>query len=178
MRASIAVALLAGGCWYNPPDLPLIDDVPIVPKGSCANERTAHVACVLDGDTFDVGGCGGDNERIRMLGIDAPEIAHEDSPADCYGPEAEVELRRLLAGAEVLLSFDQECVGFYGRTLAYVWLDVGEEELLNVNEYMLLEGYARVYDEDFGNPIALKDEFLVAQSVAQARGLGLWSACE
>lgn len=188
MRSTVLCGLLLTGCWYTPPedlqcdpedtDCPVVDDVPLVPKGACAPDRTESVACVLDGDTFDIKQCGENGERIRMLGIDAPEIAHEDEPADCWGYEATAELDRVLSNEEVLLTFDRECTGIYGRTLAYVWIDEGEDGFLLVNQWMLQEGHARVFDEDFGEPIRLKEDFQAAEDEARARGVGLWGACE
>lgn len=70
---------------------------------------------VLDGDTFDC-----DGQRIRMMGIDAPELPGHCRPGrDCTpgDPYASTEnLRQLLAAGPV------ECrktdTDFYGRTVA------------------------------------------------------------
>jgi endonuclease YncB( thermonuclease family) len=192
VRFTVLSALLLTGCWYTPPedlrcdpedtDCPLLDEVPIVGPPvvgfePCAPEREESVACVLDGDTFDVEACGDNGERIRMLGIDAPEVAHGEDPAECWGYEASAELERLLTSEDVLLTFDWECEGIYNRTLAYVWLEQEGDDSLLVNQWMLEEGHARLFEEDFGQPIQLKDDFEAAQDVARARGLGLWGAC-
>lgn len=180
--ALIAVGFGAVGCYQRPdllPDRP--DEIPLVPEGACAQGREEIAACTLDGDTFDVGACGQDDgERIRMLGIDAPEIEHAPDPADCWGDEAAAELRRLLLGKTVILTFDEDCTDVYGRTLAYVWLpgegEEGEAGLL-VNEWMLLEGHARRFDEDWVAPLRLEQRFIDAEASAAARGLGLWGTC-
>jgi len=187
VRFTVLSGLLVTGCWYTPPedllcdpedtDCPLVDDVPVVPRGACAPDRVESVACVIDGDTFDVGACGDNGERIRMLGIDAPEVAHGEDPAECWGYEASTELERLLTGEDVLLTFDRECEGLYNRTLAYVWFEDAEGEALLVNRWMLEQGHARLFEEDFGEPIRLKEDFRAAQDAAHARGLGLWGAC-
>jgi micrococcal nuclease len=172
--------------WVKDP-IPFEGDAP-----PCAASRFETVACTLDGDTFDVSLCGEDagGERIRMLGIDAPEIAHDPDPADCYGDEAAAQLNQLLDGEEVLLSFDTECTDIYGRTLAYVWLaesldpgDTGWENSEDeggtlVNEWMLENGFARVYDEEFVEPIRLMQRMVDAEALAQSRGLGLWASCD
>lgn len=205
MRKRPLLALCLAGC-YGRPDLPPWEPVPVVGVGQCAQARTARVACVLDGDTFDVGACGQDSggERIRMLGIDAPEIAHppDPTPADCYGDEAADELSRVLDRANITLSFDEECKGVYGRTLGYVWMTVdeasdvlsdediqdlqsqnfangsdGNEELILINEYLLLRGYVALYDEDWVGDLLLQQRLDDAQATAEARGAGLWGHC-
>jgi micrococcal nuclease len=182
------VPLLAIAC-FTPPDLNLVDAVPIVGNDACAPSREVRVGCVLDGDTFDLGACGSGAERIRMLGVDAPEIAHDGNPPDCWGDEAADELWRVVADRQVTLSFDQECEGVFGRTLAYVWLPEGDIGLdpddvvsteggaILVNELLLARGFARLYDEEWTADLRLDDRLRAAQAEAEARGLGLWSAC-
>lgn len=153
-----------------------LDKVPVVAGERCAPERDeVEVACTLDGDTFQVDACGG--ESVRMLGVDAAEIAHNDTEVDqCWGPEAADWLAETLEDAEVRLTFDATCQDTYERTLAYVWLedDDGDERL--VNEWIIRQGMAQVY-EDFDD-IRLAELLYAAQDAAQAEGLGRWGACE
>lgn len=196
-------ALLAViGCDFHP-ELPPHGDVPLVGFPGCAPPREERVVCTLDGDTFDLGRCGEDEgERVRMLAIDAPEIAHPGSEADCGGPEAEVELRRILENRSVTLEFDDDCTDLYGRTLAYVWLegeearqlaeDVGEDDFadedgllqgdedaprLMVNEYMLKAGFARRFLADFVGELRYQDRFDAAETWAKDRAIGVWADC-
>lgn len=178
------IALVAG--CYTPPDLPDdLDEIPLLPEGVCAESREAIVECTLDGDTFDVGACGEEaGERVRMLGLDAPEVAHDGEPADCWGDEAAAVLRAELTGRRITLSFDQSCIDTYGRTLAYVWIaadeaegdTAGYDEGLLLNEWMLANGHARFYELD--EALRLEDRLVAAEADARARGLGLWGACE
>lgn len=74
------VLLLAAGCYQIPDAIPPgRPDVPMVPDGACDTQREGIAACTIDGDTFDLGTCGQNfgGERFRLLGINAPEIAHE-----------------------------------------------------------------------------------------------------
>lgn len=176
----------------------LTQRVPIVVGQWCASPRTATVSCTIDGDTVDVNGCGEDvGERLRLLGINAPEIAHGDSPAECYGNEAADFLDDLVTNHTVHLDFDQECTDVYGRTLAWVTLkgddpsvaslltdldnlgmnSDGSYEVL-VNELMVRAGYAVLYDESFAQQVRYYDEIERAQADAEAEGRGLWGACE
>ena len=152
-----------------------LDSVEIVAGEHCAPDRVEEVACVLDGDTVELGECGG--ESVRLLGINAPEIAHSDAEEpECWGPEAASALTALLTGEQVRLEFDATCNDMYGRTLAYLWYTDrdGEEQL--VNSKMVLEGHARVF-EDFDD-IRLAERLYAAQADALSAGNGLWGACE
>ena len=186
------------GC-YTPPDLPIEESPEIIPNNACALDRLEFVACVLDGDTFDVGLCGEEaGDRVRMLGVDAPEIEHPPDPADCYGDTAHAELIDLLEGERVLLSFDAECQGIFGRTLAYAWLvDAAYEKVENLpdvdrytrslpgetepalllNEWVISRGYAEVFPEEAFGSLLYQDQLELAQSDAQVAQRGLWGVC-
>jgi endonuclease YncB( thermonuclease family) len=193
------ITLVSVGC-YTPPDLPLIGEIPIIAGDECAPQRDVNVGCVLDGDTFDVTACGGGAERIRLLGINAPEIEHAPDPEECFGDEGSDELKRIISGQEVTLTFDSDCLGVFGRTLAYVWLtgddardlmeeddrdsfeapsDDGQPSVL-VNRWLVEKGFARVYDEDFApvNELRLGSDLQRAESDARSERQGLWGACE
>ncbi len=169
--------------------------------GWCAPTRTASAACVIDGDTFDLKNCetdvgeDDDAERIRMLGIQAPELAHE-SEVECYGQEATDYLRWVLTGRSIRLEFDVECKGVYGRTLAWVFVEGDEDDSLHseldkynqlgvqedgsidllVNELMVRTGHARLYEsEDEGR---YYDRLIEAGRQAAVSNAGLWSECD
>ncbi|MDP2315986.1 MAG: thermonuclease family protein [Pseudomonadota bacterium] len=152
-----------------------IDSVAIVAGDHCASDREANVACARDGDTLELEACGG--EAVRLLGINAPEIAHSSAEVDeCFGLEAATWMADRLVGVDVRLEFDATCTDIYDRTLAYVWVveDDGTETL--INEEILKAGYARVY-EDFDD-IRLADRLYAAEADAQAINAGLWQVCE
>src|SRR5262245_11374581 len=97
----------------------------------------ASVLHVDDGDTIDVR-IDGRVERVRYIGIDAPEVAHEGTGAAPGGEAAARVNRSLLRGRHVRLELDQELRDRYGRLLAYVWADG-----TMVNLEMVRLGYAR-----------------------------------
>ena len=101
------------------------EDFEIAYASWCDTARTEVVDCVYDGDTFYLGGCGGDAEEdFRLLGIQAPELStDEDEDPQCYGTEATDLLEELVLGERVRLEFDVECEGVFGRTLAWVFLE-------------------------------------------------------
>lgn len=180
---------------------PLHERVKLYGDGWCAPARNVAAVCVLDGDTFDLETCGievdgdADVERIRMLGIQAPELAHSEE-AECYGQEAADYLSMILRGRSVRLEFDAECTGVYGRTLAWVFIQAdGDDPLrseidkfdqlgvqedgsidLLVNELMVRSGHARLYEsEEEGR---YYDDLVVAAGQAARTQTGLWAECD
>lgn len=65
-------------------------------------------------------GTGRDRTRVRLIGIDTPEVASPQRPAECWGAEASRAAERLLEGerVEVRLDATQGRYDDYGRTLA------------------------------------------------------------
>ena len=72
---------------------------------------------VIDGDTLvlDMG------EKIRLAGINSPELARETCPAEPHANEAKSALERLLVNGRAQLEVAQEAKDRYGRTLAYLF---------------------------------------------------------
>jgi len=165
-----------------------LDRVPILAGERCAPDREDRVVCTRDGDTFVLEGvaAGEDadcttGEAVRMLGVDADEIAHPEqgTEAECWGDAAAAWLAGWLReGTTVRLEFDAECTDAYDRTLAYVWLPEagpGGEDLM-LNEQIIREGQAVVY-EDFDN-IRWAEPLYSAEAAAENSGLGLWGVCQ
>jgi micrococcal nuclease len=142
-------------------------------SGAPAAPGTGLVVGTVDGDTLDVDVGGGRVERIRLLGIDAPETVHPDRPVECGGPEASALLASLLpSGTAVRLERDTEARDHFGRLLAYVFRD---DDGLFVNEAMAMAGAADLLAIE---PNAAYDDRLAA-AVAAARtsGAGMWDTC-
>jgi micrococcal nuclease len=126
--------------------------------------RATLVAHVLDGDTLVLA----TGERVRLIGVDAPEIAGLRRLApQPFGPEAAAFARRLAEGRRIRLEFDLERRDKYGRTLAYVF--VGD---LDLNAEMIREGYAVAYRQF---PHRRYDEFLALEAEARRARRGLWA---
>jgi len=164
------------------PDLPSRDGAPIEASRACAPDRPARVACVIDGDTVDLGGCGAFNEeRVRLLGIDAPELASGGRPTECFGDEATDVLRALVDRRDVRLEFERGCIDPFGRTLA--WLHTPDPlrpdaPEINVSLWLVERGFVRLYLErddfdDLRYAVALR----AAERAARDLGVGLWGAC-
>ncbi len=129
------------------------------------NTYWVKVQKVYDGDTFrtDKG------EKIRLLGINTPEITHDTEPGEPFGSEAGDMLRKLLGGQAVRLTFDIEKKDRYGRTLAQVYLRDGTW----INEEMLKLGMAHVYT--FPPNLKHVTELHAAERIARDQSLGIWA---
>ena len=75
-----------------------------VPAKSDHGAALYAVEKVLDGDTIIVKGSG----KVRLLGINTPEIAHRKRAAEPLGDRAQQRLRQLRRGKKVYLEFDQQ----------------------------------------------------------------------
>jgi len=69
--------------------------------GPSTQALVATVERVSDGDTVAAISENGTKLRIRLLGIDAPEIAHGTKPGQPYGEEARDYFDRLIGGKTV-----------------------------------------------------------------------------
>jgi micrococcal nuclease len=145
-----------------------------------ADGISATVVRVVDGDTVDVRLEGGEVERLRILGIDTPEVVDPRRPVQCYGPEASERAQRLLPpGRAIVLEGDpsQNARDRYGRRLAHLFLDGApsdEPTRANVGLILVTEGYARHYVYQ-RTPTAHGAEYAAAEATARALGVGLWS---
>lgn len=179
MRAVYVTLVLGAGCVGVPPEIDPFAPLPFEQGVACAPPRLDRVACVIDGDTVSLGACpAAQGERVRLLGIDAPETEKPGQPRECFADEATVALRQLIDQRTIRLEFDWACDDVFGsRTLAYLWLDDGDAPLL-VNAWMLERGYARRYDNSaLEGDIYYGDVLDDAQARASALGVGLWGVC-
>lgn len=120
---------------------------------------------VIDGDTFILE----DGEKVRLIGIDAPETPHSYKQRNFYyGIEAKAYLKDLIESREVKLEFDVEKRDRYGRLLAYAWLDNG----LFINAHLIEEGYARVVT--FPPNVKYHDQLNRLEDAAKKNKRGLW----
>lgn len=127
--------------------------------------RWVHVEYIDDGDTFRAA----DGERVRLLGINAPEVTHGSEPGQVMGKAATRVLKRMIAGKTVRLEFDRQRHDMYGRLLAQVYLRDGTW----VNGEMVRRGYAHVYT--FTPNLRWAPRLLALERPARRQHLGIWS---
>ena len=126
----------------------------------------------LDGDTIEIDYFG-EKRKIRFIGINTPEIAHNAEEKDeCGGREASLFLKKILFEKKVKLAVDpfSSNEDKYGRLLRYVFTPEGK----NANLQMLSSGWARAYTYF---PFSLKSKFVTTEEEAQVKNLGIWKKC-
>ncbi len=133
--------------------------------GQADHNATVTVTRVVDGDTIDISPSVEGLSRVRLIGMDTPEVYFGTQP---YGPEASAFAKQEVEGEEARLELDVQKVDPYGRLLAYVYLPKGGM----FNEMILEEGYAQV--ATFPPNVKYVDRFLAAQREARAANRGLW----
>ena len=127
-------------------------------------ENWTHVRWVDDGDTIVLQ----DGRRVRYIGINTPEIAHADTPAEPYAYAAKRFNQKLVINKRIQLVFDAEQFDRYGRTLAYIFLS----DNTFVNAELIRVGYAFFVPR---KPNVRYDQiFLKTQREAMTAGEGMW----
>ena len=134
-----------------------------------ATSQTGQVVAVHDGDTITVR-LDGHTEKIRLVGIDSPELQDERTAYRDAGYAARNYARMRLGGETVTLEAEpqQPDRDRYGRLLRYVILDDGT----NVNDEFVRKGYAHVYDKF---KFSLKPRFKASEAEAKRKKLGVWN---
>jgi micrococcal nuclease len=122
------------------------------------------VKWVNDGDTIVLT----NTWRVRYIGIDAPEIDHENQKAQPLGYQARSFNKKRVLSHTISLEFDKERYDRYGRLLAYIFLADGtflnEEVLENGLAFYLYIRPNEKYDK----------RLLKAQQEAMKAQKGLW----
>jgi len=121
------------------------------------------VRSVLDGDTIDVATIG----RVRLLGIDAPEIGRGYDTSAPFSREARDRLTQLVLHRWVRLEQEGATRDVYSRHLAFVITEDG----VCVNAALVRDGLARVSARQ---PLTRLPELQRAEAEAQAFRRGMW----
>jgi endonuclease YncB( thermonuclease family) len=122
---------------------------------------------VDDGDSIVIRWSRGDNEAVRILGIDTPETRHleHDIPfAQPFGEEARRFALESFAGARRIELLRAATLDPYGRTLAYVYLDGQSYSVLVVRARLALENVSHFGDN------GLPKEAAEVRAAAKAAG--------
>jgi endonuclease YncB( thermonuclease family) len=129
----------------------------------------ATVTSVVDGDTIAVRLSSGKRERVRLVGIDTPEL----NARDCFAREAAAKARQLAQGRRIRLLGDatQDTRDRYGRLLAYVALPNG----MDLGRQLIALGFARVYV--YRRPFQRLSSYRAAENTARTGLRGLWTSC-
>jgi micrococcal nuclease len=119
---------------------------------------------VIDGDTLVLES----GEKIRLIGINTPEVESRFTRAEAGGEAARDWLRKTLRTPDVWLEYDAEQRDKYERQLAHVFLASGEY----LNARLLKEGLAML---TLTPPnLRYSKQLIEAQQHAEKANSGLW----
>jgi micrococcal nuclease len=135
-------------------------------KDSLFPER-GLITAVYDGDTVKVRFENGQETRVRLIGIDAPEIEASREEERFRAQMAKRFAFFYLYRKTVKLSYGWEMEDKYGRLLAYIWTE--KQGLFN--KFILSEGFAAVF---LNFPFEYREEFIEAEREARKLEKGLW----
>jgi endonuclease YncB( thermonuclease family) len=136
----------------------------------------AVVGYVDDGDTVRLT----TGERVRLAGIDAPEVAHpayndkKAMPAEPFGDASKQTLQALLARSQnrLLVRYGAEPEDRYGRKIAYLYSPDGQ----SIQAALVASGMAMtVY---MPPNTALADCLTAIEANARQQRMGIWSNAE
>lgn len=128
-------------------------------------ENTVVVRTVVDGDTIRLA----DNRLVRLIGINTPEIFHDQRPAQPLAYQAKRFLESLIGSSRrVAVQLGMEKEDRHGRLLAHVYLPDGT----NVQQSLLQSGLA--WWVAVPPNIRLLECYKKAEQVAKLKQLGIW----
>jgi micrococcal nuclease len=133
-------------------------------------EGIHQVERVFDGDTLLLSS----GARVRLQGINTPEIVKPESAVEPWGPEASRFTKDFIhrANHRVQLTFSLERKDRYDRFLAFVWN--GD---MMLNEELVRAGLAQAR-LDYRYSGMMKNRLSKAQDEARKAGRGIWSKPE
>lgn len=126
----------------------------------------AKVIHIFDGDSIEIEG----GKRIRLIGIDTPELDVKENTPDCFATESAKITKQLLENQIVELEKDKEDTDKYGRLLRYVYTDG-----VFINEFLLQQGYGRRIS--IPPNTRYWKELDAAEKEAKEGKRGLWGKC-
>lgn len=140
--------------------------------------RTAEVLHVIDGDTFVLT----TSERIRLLGVDTPEMNSKDSREKLLAQQAALLTKNFAEGKTIKLTTEFSLLGrtkgwgvdILSRTLAYVWRTNKEgKDSLFLQVELLKSGLARILMYD--KKKMYYGLFYNLRNTARRNKLGIWN---
>lgn len=136
---------------------------PMCPATDARGRPAWRVEIVNDGDTVTCRAADGGEVRVRLLGIDAPEL---DQPR---GREARAALAAKLGGGVVRVAGDSR--DRHGRLLGTLFVAGRDHDReRNLNQEMVADGWAWAF-----TGFAEDDDLAAAESAARQARRGLWA---
>jgi len=135
-------------------------------QAQCPNAIKGHsveIEHVYDGDTVLLK----DGRRVRLIGINAPEMAKHDQPAEFFAQQSTEKLKQLIASADLSFVPGRQQKDRYKRWLGHLFAD---GKLLT--EQLLADGLAF----HITIPPNLKYSQCLKAAEKRAHGKGLWQS--
>ncbi len=151
---TVILAFVLAGTLFHPP-----------PAEAGGRALAGKVVGVADGDTLTVAAPGAGRVKVRLYGIDAPEVRHKEAPGQPFGRDARQALKSLTLGRSVRVEIVD--VDTHGRAVGIVF-----ESGVDINRTMVREGWAWAYRRYLSAPYA--SDYIDAEREARAKRLGLW----
>ena len=165
---AVFIMISISGCVFFPEKV--ADDLEVT---------RVRVTRIVDGDTIYVRFSSGLEEKVRLIGVDAPEINHPTKGKEPFGVESAEYAYDMLDNIVAWLEFDEGERDQYGRMLAYLWLEkpeaASETEIRAkmFNARLLLDGFAR--QVIFQPNIKYVEYFSAFVNEARRDKRGLWA---
>jgi len=139
----------------------------LLPQNPAAD--SGQVVGVSDGDTVRIRLNDGREEKVRLIGVNAPELDDPRGEVRFLAHMADRFTFFHLYGKDVRLAYDWEREDKFSRTLAYVWVKSGTL----FNEFIIREGFAYAFLK-YPFRKEFQERFKAAETEARAEGKGLW----
>ncbi|MFV1952020.1 MAG: thermonuclease family protein [Nitrospinota bacterium] len=134
---------------------------------SLSHADQAICTYVLDGDTIIIS-YDGKEEKVRLLGVNTPEITGFNKSVEYLGEEAKRFTIKMIHGKKVNIVFDNKKTDMYGRLLAYIYL----EDRTFLNAEIIKQGYGYAQK---GFLHKYLNEFIKFEQEAKRLKRGLWA---
>lgn len=130
-------------------------------------QEFVRVKRVVDGDTIVLE----TGERVRLLGVNTPEVSHRKKFVEAFGKDASEFTRRMVEGKLVRIEADLPASkkDKHSRIFAYVFLEDGT----HLNAEIIRQGYG--FAESSWPPLKYEYEFRRLEQEAREKRRGLWA---
>lgn len=146
--AGIVLLLIISGCFFI---------------AAQAHEIKGRVVSIADGDTLTVLDNSNEQHKVRLNGIDAPELGQS------FGQKSKRNLSDLVTGKPVTVEWTK--TDRYGRIVATVTTGQVDVNLAQLKAGMAW--YFRQYERDV--PVEKRRSYEEAEAAARAAKIGLWA---
>ncbi len=146
----------------------LVYSSPVAAANDCSSEtydQTADIRYIHDGDTLHLK----NGDKIRLIGINTPELARNNKAAEPFSDEAKNALKALFKTDKgIALVFGNDKKDRYGRILAHAFSNKGQ----NIQARLLKQGFARVITVPPNTQFA--SCYLKMERIARCNKTGIW----